>query len=306
MSANFPTRNLPGWTRKPALAAILLIVSVALVSAQTSPPPAMSKAYQVYSEMRNFLESQGAVSFRMRMTPIDTLTGRAMTVMEANVLRSYPYFSTTVRVVSNPIPEMPTQMLTLFDGRYMYSHASGKFEATRMDFSALSSAAREQLLRAQIPPIFPDLPRDAGNLREEIRDRRVYQVVSADRLENECHGFKRFALWIDAQTKLPYRMEAEFQTDNYGRMQTASGAQVANRPLNGTIEYSDWQLNVPAPPSRFGFIVPEGVRLVDKEPPKSDPDCPDCPMDELKEVQKQMTTTIRNQGPPQAPSKPWE
>lgn len=306
MSANLSTRKTSGWSKRMAFAAMLLAVTVASVPAQDTPPPAMTKAYQVYSDMRNFLESQGAISFRMRMTPIDTLTGRAMTVLEANALRSYPYFSTTVRVVSNPVPDMPTQMLTLFDGRYMYSYASGKFEATRMDFSGLSSAAREQLLRAQIPPIFPDLPRNAGNLREEIRDRRVYQVVSADRLDNECHGFKRFALWIDAQTKLPYRMEAEFQTDNYGRMQTASGAQVANRPLNGTIEYSDWQLGVPAPPSRFGFIVPDGVRLVDKEPPKSSPDCPDCPVDELKEAQQQITTTLRKQGSPQAPSKPWD
>lgn len=306
MSANLSTRKTSGWSKRMTFAAMLLAVTVASVPAQDTPPPAMTKAYQVYSDMRNFLESQGAISFRMRMTPIDTLTGRAMTVLEANALRSYPYFSTTVRVVSNPVPDMPTQMLTLFDGRYMYSYASGKFEATRMDFSGLSSAAREQLLRAQIPPIFPDLPRNAGNLREEIRDRRVYQVVSADRLDNECHGFKRFALWIDAQTKLPYRMEAEFQTDNYGRMQTASGAQVANRPLNGTIEYSDWQLGVPAPPSRFGFIVPDGVRLVDKEPPKSSPDCPDCPVDELKEAQQQITTTLRKQGSPQAPSKPWD
>jgi len=301
-------RQIPRQIRGARPGRIALILALALwagsLAAQTqdastapAAAPAPRSAYSVYGKMKANLATRGSFSFHMRARPFDALTQQPMMTMEADVLRSGVMFSVITQITDAPANTYPDRTIAVFDGRYLVSHVQGLHTANRLDIERVAAEQRASFLAAQTPPVLPDLPPGAGTLREETVDRKLFHVISAENLENECHGISRFTLWIEADTGLPARLEADFRTDRFLKMETASGAQALNRPMYMILEYSDWRYETPAPAARFGFVAPEGVRILESDPPAAevatDSECPNCPQSDLKKLQQTILNSVR-------------
>jgi hypothetical protein len=138
-------------------------------------------------------------------------------------------FSVITQITYAPANTYPDRTIAVFDGRYLVSHVQGLHTANRLDIERVAAEQRASFLAAQTPPSCPIFRRRRNAARETV-DRKLFHVISAENLENECHGISRFTLWIEADTGLPARLEADFRTDRFLKMETASGRRRSTGP----------------------------------------------------------------------------
>lgn len=286
-----PLRRAAAW----AICLWMLTAAGAAFASDLQPAVAPSP-FDAYTRMKQRLDSLAGFAVETKIVSADGVSGQVLSAMQATVLRNGPMFSIDTRVVGQPQGNMPPRWYTICDGSYFINYAPGRFEAQRTDLTKLSPAALSVFLQSSTPPLLPDLKAGQGTLTQETLNRRLYNVIRVDGLEQECHGIRKYALWIDAETNLPFRLEADFRADLFQKMGTASGASARMLPVFTTLEYAEWKLDVIPPPSRFGFVAPDNVRVVDQDPPAINADCPNCPDTSLQTAQQNVTEALRSSG----------
>jgi len=84
---------------------------------------------------------------------------------------------------------------------------------------------------------------------EKFEGRSVYLITTTPRNDGIWQGM-RFNLWVDSETWIPLKIDTIDKNDN----------------LLTSMEYRDVEYNTGIPDTEFQFKVPEGAKVVTREP----------------------------------------
>lgn len=235
---------------------LLAVITIAFISGCTEN----MSAEQIAQKMKEKHDS--IKDFSATMILSSSFGGSAETV-KVKIMNKMPGMS---RLEYLEPAEIAGQVV-VSDGRTFWTYDPNKNEVTKMDMPEISltfeqdytKSIRELLNQTDI----------SYNGMDKFDGRNVYLITATSRNGSIWMGM-RFSLWVDSETWMPLKMDTFDKNDK----------------LLTSVEYRDVKYNTGIPDTEFEFKVPEGAKVVTREPP-----APPKKMT-LEEVRKEVNFTV--------------
>ena len=133
------------------------------------------------------------------------------------------------------------------DGRTFWTYDPNKKEVTKMDIQE-TGMTFEQDYAKSIKELLSQTDISYKGT-ENFEGHKVYLITTTPRNGDIWQGM-RFNLWVDSETWMPLKMDTIDKNDN----------------LLTSVEYRDVKYNTGIPDTEFEFKVPEGAKVVTREP----------------------------------------
>ncbi len=144
--------------------------------------------------------------------------------------------------------EMAGQVM-VSDGKTIWTYDPIKKEVTKMDMPKINMTTSEQDYTRSIKELLNQTDISYQGT-DKFEERSVYLVKASPRNGSMPMGI-RYSMWVDSETWMPLKIEMFDKNDK----------------LMTSIEYRDIKFNAGIPDSEFEFKVPEGAKVVTREPP---------------------------------------
>lgn len=133
------------------------------------------------------------------------------------------------------------------DGRTFWTYDPDKKEVTKMDMPEISLTFEQDYAKS-IKELLSQTDISYKGT-DKFDGRNVYLITSTPKNGGIWQGM-RFNLWVDSETWMPLKMDTIDKNDN----------------LLTSVEYRDVKYNTGIPDTEFEFKVPEGAKVVTREP----------------------------------------
>lgn len=240
---------------------LLAVIIIALISGCT----ANMSAEQIAEQMKAKQDSIKDYSATMVVT--SSFGGKDETA-KAKIMNKMPDKS---RIENLEPAEMAGQVM-VNDGNTIWTYDPKKNEVTKMDMPKRDVPEINRTSDQDYTKSIKEILNQADisyQGTEKLDERSVYFIKVSPKNGSTWMGM-RFSMWVDSETWMPLKMETFDKNDK----------------LLTSIEYRDIKFNTGIPDSEFEFKVPEGAKVITREPP-----VPPKKMT-LEEVRKEVNFTV--------------
>ena len=217
---------------------LLAVVIIALISGCTEN----MSAEQIAQKMK---EKQDSIKDFSATMVITSSFGGKDEMAKAKIMNKMPDKS---RIEYLEPAETAGQVM-VSDGKTIWTYDPKKNEVTKMDMPKINMTISEQDYTRSIKELLNQT--DISYLgADKFEERSVYLIKASPGNGSVSMGIY-YNMWVDSETWMPLKMEMFDKNDK----------------LVISTEYRDIKFNTGIPDSEFEFKVPEGAKVVTREPP---------------------------------------
>jgi outer membrane lipoprotein-sorting protein len=236
---------------------LLAVIIIALVSGCTEN----MSAEQIAQKMK---EKQDSIKDYSATMVISSSFGGKNEMAKAKIMNKMPDKS---HIEYLEPAEMAGQVM-VSDGKTIWTYDPKKNEVTKMDMPKMNTTISEQDYTRSIKELLNQTDISYQGM-DKFGERSVYLIKASPGNGSISMGV-RYIMWVDSETWMPLKME---MFDKNGKLVVST-------------EYRDIKFNTGIPDGEFEFKVPEGAKVVTREPP-----APPKKMT-LEEVRREVNFTI--------------
>ncbi|MCX9012779.1 MAG: outer membrane lipoprotein carrier protein LolA [Candidatus Methanoperedens sp.] len=215
---------------------LLAVITIAFISGCTEN----ISAEQIVQKMKE--KHDNIKDFSATMILTSSLGGKVET-MKVKIMNKMPSMS---RLEYLEPAEIAGQV-AVSDGRTFWMYNPNKKEVIKMDIQETSMTFEQDYAKSIKELLSQTDISYKGTDKFDGRD--VYLITSTPKDGGIWQGM-RFNLWVDSETWMPLKMDTIDKNDN----------------LLTSVEYRDVKYNTGIPDTEFEFKVPEGAKIITREP----------------------------------------